>query len=68
MAKIIKNDDQGGDQAEKAGQVVAGRVLVHCYLGEPDDVVELDAELAPSLADLVDITPAAVEYALSLKA
>lgn len=68
MAKLIKNDDQGGEQAEKVVQVVAGRVLVHCYLGEPDDVVELDEDLVTSLADLVDTTPAAVEYALSQKA
>lgn len=44
------------------------RVLAHCHLGKPDDVVEVDAEQAPALAGLVDTTPAAVEYALSLKA
>lgn len=68
MAKNTKSDEQGGDQAEKAGQVAVGRVLVHCYLGEPDDVIEVDAELAASLVDLVDTTPAAVEYAQSVKA
>lgn len=44
------------------------RVLAHCHLGEPDDVVEIDAELAPTVSDLVDTNPAAVEYAQSLKA
>lgn len=75
-AESIGTENTGG--ADSAGSApgysggapskLLARVLAHCYLGEPDDVVEVDAEQAPALADLVDTTPAAVEYALSLKA
>lgn len=41
------------------------RVLAHCVYGKPDDVVQLDAVLVPSLAGVVDAAPAAVAYAES---
>lgn len=61
------SDDSARAAAAQPNTLLA-RVLAHCHLGEPDDVVEIDAELAPTLSDLVDTNPAAVEYAQSLKA
>ena len=46
---------------------VKARVLVACELGQPDDVVEIDATDAKSLEGVVDTAPAAVKYAESLK-
>lgn len=46
---------------------VKARVLVNCEHGKPDDVIEIDADLAKSLEGVVDTTPAAVKYAESLK-
>ncbi len=45
---------------------VKARVLIDCLHGKCNDVVELDAALAASLAGQVDTDPAAVEYAESL--
>jgi len=54
--------------AAPADQVlVKARVLVACAHGQPDDVVELSADLAKTLVDVVDTDPAAVKYAESLK-
>lgn len=54
--------------AAPAEQVrVKARVLVACAHGQPDDVIELAAELAETLVDVVDTDPAAVKYAESLK-
>lgn len=52
--------------APEAGQPVAARVLVTCYLGRPNDVVTLDAAaLAVALgAGLIDPNPEAVAAAL----
>lgn len=46
---------------------VKARVLVVCEYGAPNDVIEIDAELAKSLEGVVDTAPAAVKYAESLK-
>lgn len=46
---------------------VKARVLVACDLGAPNDVVEIDADQAKSLENVVDTAPAAVKYAESLK-
>lgn len=68
-ASAATDGDQTGAPAVPTSQSrVLARVLAHCYLGEPDDIVEIDTELAPSVSDLVDTDPAAVEYAQSLKA
>lgn len=54
--------------AAPAEQVlVKARVLVACAHGQPDDVVELSADLAKTLVDVVDTDPAAVKYAESLQ-
>lgn len=44
------------------------RVLVACELGQPNDVVEIDAAQEKGLADLVDTSAEAVAYAESLAA
>lgn len=41
------------------------RVLCLCDFGAPNDVVEVDAELAKARTDVLDTDPAAVAYALS---
>lgn len=46
---------------------VMARVLVACVYGEPNDVVELDADLVVGLAGIVDADPTAVEFAESLE-
>lgn len=47
--------------------IVKARVLVSCAYGEPNDIVELDDELAESLGDVLDTSPAAVAYAESIQ-
>jgi hypothetical protein len=42
------------------------RALAHCTPGEPNDVIDIDAELAASMTDLVDTNTEAVAYALSI--
>jgi len=46
-------------------QLVRARVLCLCDFGVPNDVVEVDEELALTRADVLDTDPAAVAYALS---
>jgi hypothetical protein len=46
--------------------LVKARVLVASSYGQPNDVIEIDAELAKTLPDVVDTSPAAVAYAESL--
>jgi hypothetical protein len=48
-------------------QKVKARVLVTCDLGQPNDVIEIDAKQAKALAGTVDADPEAVAYAESLK-
>jgi len=45
---------------------IKARVLTACELGQPNDVVEIDAAEAKSLGDVVDTDPKAVAYAESL--
>ena len=47
---------------------IKGRVLTACALGQPNDVVEIDAAEAKALADVVDTDPKAVAYAETLAA
>lgn len=47
---------------------VRARVLAYCNLGAPDDVIDVEADLADTLGDVIDTDPAAVEYALSQRA
>jgi hypothetical protein len=46
---------------------VKARVLLKCSFGEPNDVVEVDAEMAAASAGQLDASPEAVAYAESLK-
>lgn len=57
---------QPGPGPEVEQHTVLARVLVRCHLGEPDDVVELDEDLASTMREAVDTNPAAVAYAQSL--
>ena len=52
--------------APDAPQTVRARVLVNCAYGNCDDVIEIDADLAATLAGTVDTDPAAVAYAETL--
>jgi len=45
---------------------IKARVLTVCALGQPNDVVEIDASEAKALVDLVDTDAKAVAYAESL--
>lgn len=51
----------------KLAKTVKARVLVACEHGAPNDVIEIDAELAKSLEGVIDTAPAAVKYAESLQ-
>ncbi|WP_070217815.1 MULTISPECIES: hypothetical protein [unclassified Janthinobacterium] len=57
----------GGAAADLGEKRVRARVLVACEYGEPNDVVELDADLVVGLAGIVDTDPIAVEFAESLE-
>jgi hypothetical protein len=46
-------------------QLARARVLCVCDFGAPNDVVEVDAQLAHDRADVLDTDPAAVAYALT---
>ncbi|WP_137171430.1 hypothetical protein [Massilia sp. HP4] len=48
--------------------LVKARVLVAGAYGQCNDVVEVDADTAKALPDVLDITPEAVAYAESLAA
>lgn len=50
-----------------AGTPVKVRVLVDCYLGKCNDVVEVDGAELDGLDGIVDAAPEAVAYAESLK-
>jgi len=47
-------------------QKVKARVLVDCELGKVNQVVEIDAKQAKTLAGTIDTDPDAVAYAESL--
>lgn len=49
-------------------KLIKARVLLDCAHGKCDDVIEIDAAHAKSLADVLDTDPAAVAYAESLAA
>lgn len=48
--------------------LVKARVLAASSYGQPNDVIEIDAQLAKTLPDVVDTSPEAVAYAESLAA
>lgn len=54
------------DNAADTPQTVRARVLVASAYGDCNDVIEIDAELAETLAGVVDTDPAAVAYAESI--
>ena len=54
-------------KAPAAGEIVKARVLVASDYGNCNDVIEIDAELATTLAGTVDTDPAAVAYAETIK-
>lgn len=51
---------------DQAANTVKARILIACALGEPNDVIEIDAEQADTMIGVVDADPAAVAYAESL--
>lgn len=53
-------------KSTEASKIVPARVLAFCGLGEPNDVIEIDEALAETLPGIVDTTPEAVAYALSV--
>jgi hypothetical protein len=59
-------DDVVHEQA--VPRATRARVLVQCKLGEPNDVIEVDADQVAQLGDVIDIDASAVAYALSLRA
>lgn len=75
MAKAKTEDvagatEQAGDTAAvpaaaEAPRTVQARVLTQCDLGGPNDVIDVDTEVATARADVLDTDPAAVAYALS---
>ena len=52
--------------APAAPRTVHARVLAQCDLGQPNDVIEVDPELARARAGVLDTDPAAVAYAATL--
>lgn len=52
--------------ATMAPKIVQARVLAFCGLGEPNDVIEIDEDVAATMLDVVDVTPEAVAYALAV--
>ncbi len=58
--------DDDGQALAVAPRTVRARVLVQCALGAPNDVVEVDANLAETMGNVIDTDPAAVAYAESL--
>lgn len=56
--------EEGGETASPS--TVLARVLSFCHLGAPNDVVEIDSELAKTMRDVVDTSPEAVSYAKSI--
>lgn len=53
--------------ADAAGTSVKVRILVDCYLGKCNDVVEVDGADMESLDGIVDADPDAVAYAETLQ-
>jgi hypothetical protein len=45
---------------------IKARVLVNCAYGKPNDVIEVDADLAETLGTAIDTDAEAVAYAESL--
>lgn len=50
-----------------AGEPVKVRILVDCYLGKCNDVVEVDGAELEGLDGIVDANPDAVAYAETLQ-
>lgn len=48
-------------------KTVKARVLAACSYGQPNSVIEIDVELATTLAGVVDTDPEAVAYAESIQ-
>ena len=55
---MAKNPPKDGD--------IKARLLVDCDLGKCNDVVLISIAVAEAMASIIDIDPAAVEYAESL--
>ena len=64
---MAKTNTSTNTPEQTAGSIVKARVLVSCAYGEPNDVVDLDDELAATLGDVLDTNPAAVAYAESIQ-
>lgn len=65
--EVVEVEEIAAAPVVEAVELVKVRVLAGCSLGQPDDVVEIDASLIDSLAGAVDAHPDAVAYAESLK-
>ena len=61
------NTSSTNTSEQSAGSAVKARVLVSCAYGEPNDIVEIEEELAATLGTVVDTDPAAVTYAESIQ-
>jgi hypothetical protein len=62
---MSKNQPKASSATALEGEVKA-RLLIDCDLGKCNDVVLIDAQLAETMKDVIDTTPAAVEYAESI--
>lgn len=67
---VAAGDDSASAPTESpapaaAPQLVRARVLCLCDFGAPNDVIEVDSELAKARTDVLDTDQAAVAYALS---
>lgn len=47
-------------------QIVKARVLAFCGLGKPNDIIDIDEELAATMPGIVDTSSEAVAYAQSV--
>lgn len=64
---MTKTTNSNKTPEQSTGSIVKARVLVSCPYGEPNDVVELEEQLAATLGAVVDMDPAAVAYAESIQ-
>ncbi|WP_219118980.1 hypothetical protein [Janthinobacterium sp. UMAB-56] len=64
---MAKTNTSTNTPEQTAGSIVKARVLVSCAYGEPNDIIELEEQLAAPLGAVIDTDPAAVAYAESIQ-
>ena len=64
---MAKTNTSTNTPEQTAGSIVKARVLVSCAYGEPNDIIELEEQLAATLGAVIDTDPAAVAYAESIQ-